>query len=168
MIKFDQSRLTIEDIVAIAKGNQSVALSDDAEFLAKIRTGSEFLDQLLAEEGVIYGVTTGYGDSCTVSIPADLVTELPRHLYTFHGCGMGEILSPEMGRAVLAARTRLAPRHCERGSAARSQRSSRPWSRRPFQIITTRPPCPPRPTSSRRRRPPWSRLPTDRTSGRSS
>ncbi len=104
MISFNKDPLSIEDIVAIANLEQSVELSDDEEFTRAIARGSEFLDRLLAEDGVIYGVTTGYGDSCTVSIPSQLVEELPKHLYTFHGCGLGEILSPQLGRAVLAAR----------------------------------------------------------------
>ncbi|HBN15397.1 MAG TPA: histidine ammonia-lyase, partial [Pseudohongiella sp.] len=104
MIIFGDSRLTIEDVAVVARQQQSVALSQAPEFRRRIAAGVEFLDRLLAEEGVIYGVTTGYGDSCTVSIPAALVEELPRHLYTFHGCGLGENLSAELGRAVLAAR----------------------------------------------------------------
>jgi len=104
MISFNQDFLSIEDIVAIANREQSVELSDDKKFIDVITQGSEFLDRLLAEDGVIYGVTTGYGDSCTVSIPPGLVEELPKHLYTFHGCGLGEHLSPQLARAVLAAR----------------------------------------------------------------
>lgn len=103
MILFDNQPKTIEEIVAVAKG-ASISLSDSPEFIARIKAGADFLDRLLAEEGVIYGVTTGYGDSCTVSIPPALVDELPAHLYTFHGCGMGEILSREQSRAVLAVR----------------------------------------------------------------
>ena len=30
--------------------------------------GADFLDRLLCEEGTFYGVTTGYGDSCTVTV----------------------------------------------------------------------------------------------------
>jgi histidine ammonia-lyase len=52
----------------------------------------------------VYGVTTGYGDSCTVTIPPALVNELPRHLYTYHGCGLGRFLDPDETRAVLVAR----------------------------------------------------------------
>lgn len=103
MITFNESPLTIEDVVNIASGAEH-QLSDDAQFKARIEKGAKFLDELLREEGVIYGVTTGYGDSCTVHIPTDLVKELPQHLYTFHGCGLGNVLSPEAGRAVLAAR----------------------------------------------------------------
>ncbi|UTA48722.1 aromatic amino acid ammonia-lyase [Simiduia sp. 21SJ11W-1] len=103
MITFDHNAKTIEDIVAVAQG-EAVALSEAPEFLQKIKAGSDFLDRLLAEEGNIYGVTTGYGDSCTVTIPTELVKDLPQHLYTFHGCGLGELLPVPAARAVLAVR----------------------------------------------------------------
>jgi histidine ammonia-lyase len=103
-IRFDTRRLTIEDIVDIAQGSARVVLSDAPAFLALIARGSDFLDRLLREEGSIYGVTTGFGDSCTVTIEPELVAELPRHLYTFHGCGLGEFLEPAQTRAVIATR----------------------------------------------------------------
>src|SRR5262245_56505984 len=85
-IRLDDGRLKIEDIVDIAEGLASVTLSDACEFRSAIARGAEFLDRLLREEGTVYGVTTGYGDSCTVTVPLELVAELPRHLYTYHGC----------------------------------------------------------------------------------
>jgi len=103
-VLFDGSALSAAQIAAIARGERGSALSDNPEFVRRIDRGAEFLDRLWQEEGVIYGVTTGYGDSCSVNIPPHLVEELPRHLYTFHGCGMGEIFSPVQTRAILAAR----------------------------------------------------------------
>ena len=103
-ISFGASSLTIEDIVAIASDNKKVDLSSDKHFVEKIDAGVAFLDTLLKEDGVIYGVTTGYGDSCTVEIPPDLANELPLHLTRFHGCGLGSYFSSEQGRAILATR----------------------------------------------------------------
>jgi histidine ammonia-lyase len=101
---FDRGPLALEDIVDIAHGRAAAELSADPSFRAAVARGADFLDRLLAEDGVIYGVTTGYGDSCTVSVPAGLVAELPHHLYTYHGCGMGAYLTPEQTRAVMAVR----------------------------------------------------------------
>lgn len=103
-VRFDGQRLRIEDVVALAEGRARAELSTDPAFRARIARGADFLDRLLAEDGVVYGVTTGYGDSCTVSIPPALVPELPHHLYTYHGCGAGRWLSPPETRAVLAVR----------------------------------------------------------------
>jgi histidine ammonia-lyase len=103
-IFIDGRPLSLDDIAAIARREAAVRLSDAPEFVRRIDAGAEFIARLLAEDGVVYGVTTGYGDSCTVSIPPALVAELPRHLYTYHGIGAGPMLAPEQVRAVLAVR----------------------------------------------------------------
>ncbi len=102
-ITFGAERLTIEDVVAISNG-ANAELNNSSAFNDKIDRGVAFLERLLKEEGVIYGVTTGYGDSCTVAIPPELVDELPLHLTRFHGCGLGENLDKQQARAVLATR----------------------------------------------------------------
>ncbi|WP_312513205.1 aromatic amino acid ammonia-lyase [Massilia sp.] len=103
-VRFDRERLSLDDVVAIARGVARPALSSDLAFRVAIARGADFLDRLLREDGVIYGVTTGYGDSCTVAVPPELMPELPRQLYTYHGCGLGAFLAPEQTRAVMAAR----------------------------------------------------------------
>ena len=103
-LSFGKGSLTIEDIVSVATDNKKVDLSEDKHFCEKIDKGVAFLDQLLAEEGHIYGVTTGYGDSCTVEVPFSLVDELPTHLTRFHGCGLGRFFTPEQGKMILATR----------------------------------------------------------------
>lgn len=101
---FGNQRLTIEDIVYIALEQGAVALSGDEQLARKINSAVAFLDQLLKEDGVIYGVTTGYGDSVTVKVPLALVDELPLHLTRFHGCGLGDVFNVAQGRAILATR----------------------------------------------------------------
>ena len=103
-VLFNKGRVAIEDIVDIADGSAGAVLSDGAEFRAAIARGADFLDRLLREEGTIYGVTTGYGDSCTVAVARELINELPQHLYTYHGCGLGEYLTVAQTRAVIATR----------------------------------------------------------------
>ncbi|MFA0994259.1 MULTISPECIES: HAL/PAL/TAL family ammonia-lyase [Pseudomonas syringae group] len=103
-IMFGERALCIEDVLALANRQAPSALQGDDEFRARIAKGAQFLDSLLDKEGVIYGVTTGYGDSCVVAVPLEHVEALPRHLYTFHGCGLGKLLDAQATRAVLAAR----------------------------------------------------------------
>ena len=103
-VRFDRERLSLDDIVDIAHGRAAAVLSDDPAFRAAIARGADFLDRLLREDGTVYGVTTGYGDSCTVTVPPELVAELPHHLYTYHGCGLGEYFNPAQTRAVMAVR----------------------------------------------------------------
>jgi histidine ammonia-lyase len=98
------SRLAIENILEIAEAGAPVALSADPAFAERIESGAGFLRELLSAGAEIYGVNTGFGDSCTVRVPPELVAELPRQLTRYHGCGLGAPLGPGETRAVLAAR----------------------------------------------------------------
>jgi len=100
----DGGSLTIEDICQIAHQTKTLRLSETTVFKDRINKGAEFLTTLLREEGFIYGVTTGYGDSCTVPIPIEHVADLSRHLYTFHGCGLGTHFDLAQTRAIMAVR----------------------------------------------------------------
>ncbi len=103
-VLFDGSALRIEQINSLARQQAQLVLSEQAAFIARIDKGAAFVDSLLHEEGCVYGVTTGFGDSCTVAVPAEWVEQLPIHLYTFHGCGLGAYFDAEQSRAILAAR----------------------------------------------------------------
>lgn len=103
-IEIGPQRLSIEDLLTISIDGAPVSLSTDPAFQARIVAGAQYLEHLLADGGQIYGVTTGYGDSCTVGVPPELVAELPLHLTRYHGCGYGAHLSPEATLAVLVAR----------------------------------------------------------------
>jgi len=96
--------LTIRDIDLISKREASLSLSKNQSFRDKINKGADFLKQQFSAKGYIYGVTTGYGDDCTRTVPEDLVSELPITLSRFHGCGLGEFLSIPQTRAVMAVR----------------------------------------------------------------
>tara|TARA_R110000868_G_scaffold102678_2_gene282870 strand:+ start:3860 stop:5416 length:1557 start_codon:yes stop_codon:yes gene_type:complete len=101
---FGVKHLTLEDVGAVAARQVVVAVNKDATFRARIQRSANHVDQTLARDGVIYGVTTGYGDSCTTGVPDALVKALPLHLTRFHGVGLGRILSAEETRAVMAVR----------------------------------------------------------------
>jgi len=103
-VHFGRAPLRIEDVVALARRAAVPRVADDPAFLDRIARGAAVVDRLLREDGVIYGVTTGYGDSCTTAVPPALVVELPAHLYTYHRCGLGQFFDATQTRAILAAR----------------------------------------------------------------
>ena len=104
MVVFDGEPIRIEDICRIANKQAQVELSAQTDFVERIDKGALFIDTLLKKQGYVYGVTTGFGDSCSVSVPLELVDALPKNLYTFHGCGLGNHFDAEQTRAILAAR----------------------------------------------------------------
>ncbi len=104
MLTLSDQRLTIEAIESLASGEFHIQLDENPAYRARLQAGVDFLDSLLAQEGVIYGVTTGYGDSCVHAVPSELVPQLPVNLSRFHGCGMGEAFSHRQARAIVAVR----------------------------------------------------------------
>ena len=104
IVWFGDDKLEIEDVVRIAMGEAVPQIKDNPEFISKIDKGAELISKLIEEDGSVYGVTTGYGDSCTVTIPKDQVDELPLNLIKMHTCGMGENFNKTESRAIMATR----------------------------------------------------------------
>lgn len=104
LVQVGDAQLTIEDVVNVASARCGVTLSRDPAFRQRIERGAAFLKQTLDHAGSVYGVNTGYGDSCVVEIPPHLVPELPAHLVRYHGCGAGALLDEQATCAVLMAR----------------------------------------------------------------
>jgi histidine ammonia-lyase len=98
-----EGRITIADMVSVSKG-RPVVLSKDQSFRSRIVRGARYLEDRLSIGDTVYGVNTGYGESCHTSVPATLVAELPLHLSRYHGCGLGKNLSLPATRAVMACR----------------------------------------------------------------
>jgi histidine ammonia-lyase len=103
-IVIGKEKLTIENLTAAAKKKCKASLCSSADFIAKIDGGAAFLDKALEEHGGIYGVTTGYGDSCTEIVTADHYYDLPVNLTRYHGCGLGDFFDEETTRAIMIVR----------------------------------------------------------------
>ena len=104
ILEIGRDRLTIEQLAAAAERKIEVKLWDSPEFEAKINAGAAFLDESLEKYGGIYGVSTGYGDSCTEQVRPEDYRELPINLTRYHGCGMGEYFDSETVRALMIVR----------------------------------------------------------------
>ena len=104
ILEIGGDRLTIENLAAAAKKQITAKLCRNAEFESKIEAGAAFLEQALEKHSGIYGVTTGYGASCTEQVKPEQYCELPVNLTRYHGCGMGEYFDSETVRALMIIR----------------------------------------------------------------
>ncbi len=104
IVWFGEEHLTLDRVWDIAQLRCEVRLSAEQGVLDRIARSADIVEKTIAAGGVIYGVTTGYGDSCETEVPPDLMRALPLHLTRYHRCGLGRMLSPEETRAVLATR----------------------------------------------------------------
>lgn len=104
MVVIGERPLSIDEVVAIAEQGARVSLADEPEFRARLAAGAEALARRLAAGDPVYGVTTGFGESCVTAVPAAQIAELPINLLRYHGCGTGRILAPNEAAAVVAVR----------------------------------------------------------------
>ena len=87
--KISAEHLSIERIGEIVYGGYKIELSDDAH--KRIVDCREYLDRKIAESTTpIYGVTTGFGSLCNVSIGSDYLAQLQINLMMSHACGTGD------------------------------------------------------------------------------
>jgi len=101
-ITLDGSSLTIEKLVAIARGREQVALEDAA--LDRIRICRRMLEEKLAAREVMYGTNTGIGEFSEVLLNDEQVPEFQKYLIYNHAAGIGEPAPEEFVRAALAGR----------------------------------------------------------------
>lgn len=93
-------RLTIERVGEILEKHIPIALSTDAE--NRIIRCREYLDNKMKESSEpIYGVSTGFGSLCNISISYDELGTLQKNLVMSHACGTGERVPSEIVRLML-------------------------------------------------------------------
>jgi len=95
--------LTIEEVCEVSRGT-ALALEGGSAFRGRIERGAKVLADAIASGRIVYGVNTGYGDSCTVTIPSEVVEQLPAHLVRYHGCGLGDYFDEPAALAILVTR----------------------------------------------------------------
>lgn len=87
--KISAEHLTIERIGEIVYNGYKLELSDDAR--NRIIRCREYLDEKIAKTTrPVYGVTTGFGSLCNVSVNPDQLAQLQINLMMSHACGVGD------------------------------------------------------------------------------
>ena len=95
--------LTIADIADVARKGRAVRLGPAAR--ERLAAARRVVERILAEERVVYGVTTGFGQLATTRIPIDQVRQLQLNLIRSHAVGVGEPLPRDVVRAAMLLRT---------------------------------------------------------------
>lgn len=101
-ISLDGLGLSIGDVLQVCLSDAKVALS--AASLAAVETSRAYVDKLIQEERVVYGITTGFGYFKERRIGQDAVEQLQYNLIVSHSAGVGEPLPREVVRAMLLLR----------------------------------------------------------------
>jgi histidine ammonia-lyase len=94
--------LTIDDVEAVARSTATVTL--DAAARDRMQAARDVIDTLVAEDAVVYGVTTGFGALASTSIAPDDARRLQANILMSHAAGVGPPFDREIVRAMLLLR----------------------------------------------------------------
>ncbi|KAH3880154.1 histidine ammonia-lyase-like [Dreissena polymorpha] len=101
-LSLDGNSLSIDDLVRLGKGHYLLKLTPEAE--QAVNKARALLEEILSQNKVVYGISTGFGKFARTVISKDKLVELQENLIRSHAAGVGPPLSPERTRMLLALR----------------------------------------------------------------
>jgi histidine ammonia-lyase len=104
-MELNGQRLTLADIAAVALSGQAVEISTLAR--PRILASRKLVEEIIARDATVYGVSTGFGKLSDVRIPRDALGELQLNLVRSHACGIGQPLSEPEVRAMMLLRANV-------------------------------------------------------------
>ncbi|KPW38925.1 Histidine ammonia-lyase [Pseudomonas coronafaciens pv. atropurpurea] len=90
-----------QDVVAVARHGSQLALSDAA--WTRIDNAQAIVQRIVVSGERAYGVNTGLGALCNVSLQGEQLSRLSRNTLLSHACGVGTPLADEQTRAIICA-----------------------------------------------------------------
>ena len=97
-----EERITISDLVRVARHGEKVELSPEA--LEKAGAARKLIDQWVARGEIIYGVTTGFGSLSDRMVTGRDARTLQTNLLMSHAAGVGLPFPDEVVRGMIAVR----------------------------------------------------------------
>jgi len=98
----DGDSLSLEELVNVARHGWKVSLSDKA--VERVRKSRAIVEDIVENNRVVYGVTTGFGKFADVSISKDECRQLQTNLILSHSCGTGPIFPRDTVRSIMLLR----------------------------------------------------------------
>jgi histidine ammonia-lyase len=105
MLELQGQALTLEQIVAVASGQEEVALAAGAR--SRVAAARAIVERIVSENQTVYGVNTGFGKLSDVRIEPGQLRALQLNLVRSHACGVGPALSEPEARAMLLLRANV-------------------------------------------------------------
>jgi histidine ammonia-lyase len=88
-LRLDGTSLSIDRLAPLAR-SEDLHITVSAGARARVKEARALVDELVQDEEVVYGVTTGFGKLKEVAIPSEDLVELQENLVLSHSCGVGE------------------------------------------------------------------------------
>jgi len=101
MIELNGKDLTLEKVWQIAQG-EKISISPEA--MVRVKASRDIVERLIADNRVVYGITTGFGHLCNTRINRSDLERLQTNLIRSHATGVGEPFSRNEVKAMIAIR----------------------------------------------------------------
>jgi histidine ammonia-lyase len=101
-IIIDGNSLSLEAVGQVACENYPIRLA--ASSIERVNKCREYVDKVIANGDIVYGLTTGFGKFSTVNIAPEHIAELQLNLIRSHATSVGEPYSIEITRAIMLLR----------------------------------------------------------------
>ena len=98
--QISSARLSLERIKEIIDNREKLELSPES--VKAIEKCRKYLDDKMADiDRPVYGISTGFGSLCNITIPEEDLSQLQYNLVVSHACGTGETVRPEIVKIML-------------------------------------------------------------------
>lgn len=101
-IVLDGQSLTLDQLVEISRKGAKVEIAESA--VAAVNASRKIVEDIVREKRVVYGVNTGFGSLCNVSISQEDTVQLQENLIRTHSTGYGNPLPADAVRAIMLIR----------------------------------------------------------------
>src|SRR5260221_381287 len=97
--------ISLDAVGAVAYGREPVQIAASAR--SRILASRKVVEDIVARDGVVYGINTGFGKLADVRIPREEIGTLQLNLVRSHACGIGSPLSEPEVRAMMLLRANV-------------------------------------------------------------
>ena len=105
MVVLDGDHLSIEEVIAVASGADTVSLAPQS--IEKMLRSRAVVERLAAADAPVYGVNTGVGLLADVRVPQADLEQLQRNVIRSHAAGVGDPLARDEVRAMMLIRANV-------------------------------------------------------------
>lgn len=99
MFKYGKDTLTIGLVDALVNGKTKGLI--DLDTMLKIEQSSQWVQEIVTSNEVVYGINTGFGPLCDTKISEAQTQELQHNLLISHSVGVGEPIATYISKAML-------------------------------------------------------------------
>lgn len=107
-VVIDGRSLAVEELVSVARKDFKVSMAPSAS--REVERARSFVERLVSERRIVYGIDTGFGPLCNTLIAPENILELQKNLVLSHSSGVGGFLSTDAVRATMLLRANVLAR----------------------------------------------------------